>query len=80
MSNKIIRDMRNGNPTGEGYSVKEILTAHIHDNKNQHGILFDELKAIRKNYSSKKMVLGIGSTLFTLIGALAYYVLIVIPN
>ena len=71
---RILEDLRNGNPQGEGYTIKEILTAHIHDNREYHEKLFDEIKNIRANYTTKQMVFGMFGLLFTLISALASYV------
>ena len=56
---KIIQDLRNGNPSGEGYSLKEIMTAHIHDDKEFQEKVFTELKEYRKSYIPKKMFFGI---------------------
>ncbi len=61
--NLILKDIKNGNPEGNGYTVKEILTAHIHDTNDFQNRLLDDLNKIKETYSTKRMVFGI----FTLI-------------
>jgi len=73
MTKQIINDLKNGNPKGDGYTIKEILTAHIRHNDETHEKLFEELKVIRAIFASKKMVVGMFSSLTALIGFLAYH-------
>ena len=59
--NLILKDIKNGNPEGDGYTVKEILTAHIHDTNDFQNRLLDDLNKVKETYSTKKMVFGIST-------------------
>ena len=65
---EIIRDLSNGNSKGTGYTIKEILTAHIYDDKELHEEILREIRDIKKRYAPTAMVMGIFSLLVGWLG------------
>ena len=60
--------------SNNSYTVKEILTDHIDQQRDCSKQILKELKEIRTLYASKKMVLQLSGYMATLISALSAYV------
>ena len=81
MKGKIIKDLNNGNPTGNGYTIKEILTEHV---RLQHDFEVRLLDKLDEKQTSEGCQIQSGlirqslnkytGFLFILISALAGYV------
>jgi len=71
---RIIKEILENN--GNGFSTKEILQAHIRDNKEEHKLFFKRLSQGDRNLASRKFVWQMAGVLFLLIGSLTSYVVV----